>query len=63
MPTPIKNPKEDDREDVDFEISSDEDEDFTRSGQQNIMNTEETEELIEDELRQIEFKNELDPAY
>ena len=63
MPTPIKNQKEDDREDVDFEISSGEDEDFTRSGQQNIMNTEETEELIEDELRQIEFKNELDPAY
>ena len=61
MPTPIKNQKEDDREDVDFEISSGEDEDFTRSGQQNIMNTEETEELIEDELRQIEFKNELDP--
>jgi hypothetical protein len=63
MPTPIKNQQEDDREDVDFEISSGEDEDFTRSGQQNIMNTEETEELIEDELRQIEFKNELDPAY
>ena len=61
MPTPIKNQKEDDREDVDFEISSGEDEDFTRSGQQNIMNTEETEELIEDELRQIEFKTELDP--